>query len=218
MSGVGSGGSRGVNVLVTGELIMANNVASLLAPFDGILVSAKAEVDNAPNGAAINIDILVEGSTVLGISPLVIPDNLLESSQRSIMSAITQFQTISINIDQVGLTSPGGSDLRIILYFISSEEAGEVSTVTLIDNTDSPYNVIATDRFISVDSSSGDVIINLLSPASSTGIPLDIKKSDSSTTYTITVSGNIDGDISVVLDSPWQALSVISNGTIYNIK
>jgi len=213
----GSGGSRGVNVLVAGELIVADNVASLLAPFDGTLVSVKAEVDSQPVGANINIDILVEGGTVLS-SPLVIVDGDFESTQRSIMSAIIQFQTISINIDQVGSTSPGGDDLRLILYFVSSEESGEVSTVTIIDNTDSPYNVVATDRFISVDSSSGNVIINLLAPASSTGIPLDIKKSDNSTTYSITVSGNIDSDTSVVLDSPWQALSIISNGTIYNIK
>jgi len=213
----GSGGSRGVNVLVAGELIVADNVASLLAPFDGTLVSVKAEVDSQPVGANINIDILVEGGTVLS-SPLVIVDGDFESTQRSIMSAIIQFQTISINIDQVGSTSPGGDDLRLILYFVSSEESGEVSTVTIIDNTDSPYNVVATDRFISVDSSSGNVIINLLSPASSAGIPLDIKKSDNSTTYSITVSGNIDSDTSVVLDSPWQALSIISNGTIYNIK
>jgi hypothetical protein len=218
----GSGGSRGVNVLVSGELTVADNVASLLAPFDGTLVSVKAEVDSQPVGADINIDILVEGSTVLS-SPLVIVDGDFESTQRSIMSSIAQFQTISINIEQVGSTSPGGSDLRLILYFVSSEESGEVSTVTLIDhiNPTAPYNVVATDRFISVDSSGGNVIINLLDPATSTGIPLDIKKSDSSTTYAITVntsSGNIDGDTSVVLDSPWQALSVISNGTIYNIK
>jgi hypothetical protein len=216
----GSGGSRGVNVLVAGDLTLADNVASLLAPFDGTLVSAKAEVDSAPSGADINIDILVEGSTVLGVSPLTIPDGTTESTQRSIMSSIIQFQTISINIDQVGSTSPGGADLRMILYFVSSEESGEVSTVTLVDhiNPTAPYNVVATDRFISVDSSGGNVIINLLSPETATGIPLDIKKSDSSTTYAITVSGNIDGDTSVVLDSPWQALSVISNGTIYNIK
>jgi hypothetical protein len=213
----GSGGSRGVNVLVAGTLTEADNVASLLAPFDGTLVSAKAEVDSQPVGADINIDILVEGGTVLGGSLLTIPADAFESTQRSIMCSITQFQTISINIEQVGSTSPGGSDLRLILYFVSSEESGEVSTVTLIDSTDSPYNVVATDRFISVNSSSGNVIINLLSPASSTGIPLDIKKSDSSTTYSITVSGNIDGDTAIVLDSPWQALSVISNGTIYNI-
>jgi hypothetical protein len=220
ISGGGSGGSRGVNVLVTGDLTITDNVASLLAPFDGTLVSAKAEVDSAPSGDDINIDILVEGATVLGASPLTISDGDTESTQRSIMSSIIQFQTISINIDQVGSTSPGGADLRMILYFVSSEESGEVSTVTLIDhiNPTVPYNVVATDRFISVDSSGGNVIINLLSPETATGIPLDIKKSDSSTTYAITVSGNIDGDTSVVLDSPWQALSVISNGTIYNIK
>jgi hypothetical protein len=217
MSGGGSGGSRGVNVLVAGELVMADNVASLLAPFDGTLVSAKAEVDSAPAGADINIDILVEGGTVLGSSLLTIPADAFESEQRSIMSPITQFQTISINIDQVGSSYPGGSDLRLILYFVSSEESGEVGTVTLINPTHSPYPVDTTDRFISVDSSGGNVIINLLDPATSTGIPLDIKKSDNSTTYSITVNGNIDGDTFVVLDSPWQALSIISNGTIYNI-
>jgi len=94
-------------------------------------------------------------------------------------------------------------------------------TITSIDNTDSPYTVLATDRTILADSSGGAITINLPAAASNTGRKIKIKKTNQSgALVTIDASGSetIDGELTaniwfandkyeIVCDgSNWQTL------------
>jgi len=208
--------SKGVNLLVTGVLNDGDeNVASCLAPFGGTITKVRAEVDYAPVGADIIIDILVDEVSVFSSTKLEIPDGSYFSAENTLDTTMSQYSTISINIDQVGVSTRGGQDLRLIFYFEGGPDS-EVTAVTTVDYDDSPFSVLVSHRFIAVDTTLGNVILELEDAALTSGIPYEIKK-NCLDLNTITITGTIDGNSSVVLNRPWQSIRLKSNGTSYNI-
>lgn len=93
---------------------------------------------------------------------------------------------------------------------------------TLIDDTDSPYTVLAGDYYISADTTAA-VISVLLPDAPTTGRVIIIKDhAGTALTNPITVTTvggvvQIDGGTSYAINNNNQAISVIFNGTSYQI-
>lgn len=93
---------------------------------------------------------------------------------------------------------------------------------TAIDNTDSPYTVLTTDQYISVDSST-DVVTLELPNAPDTGkvyVVKDSNGSSASNNITVTTVGGvvtIDGDTSYVLNNNYQAINLLFNGSSYEV-
>lgn len=82
------------------------------------------------------------------------------------------------------------------------------------------YNVTATDVYIGGDASSGSITESLPSGVAFTGQVFVFKKIDATVnTVTINVTGgaNIDGVSTYVLNTQYQSVTVISNGSNYSI-
>lgn len=92
--------------------------------------------------------------------------------------------------------------------------SGSSTTVTAIDDTDSPYTVISTDETIAGNATSGAITVNL-PLATGSGRMLTIKKVDTSAN-TITVDGNgsetIDGSETHVLTS-YESITIVDNAS-----
>ena len=81
----------------------------------------------------------------------------------------------------------------------------------LITSADSPFTPEATDGFVFVDASGGAVTIALPALADTVGVPLTIKKTDSSGNA-VTIDGDgseaIDGATTKTLAAQWDSVSI----------
>lgn len=100
--------------------------------------------------------------------------------------------------------------------------AGGDMTVTPLDDTDSPYTVLGTDEYLSCDVSGGTLTIELEN-APSTGRVVKIKDAggDAATNnISVTTAGGvvtIDGSTTYTMNTNYQAISVLFNGTSYEV-
>lgn len=97
---------------------------------------------------------------------------------------------------------------------IANLQEGE-TTVTSIDDTDSPYTALGTDNVILADDTSGSITINLPAAASSTGKIYYVKKLSASNSVTVdgADSETIDGATTQVLSTQYDALAIVCDGT-----
>lgn len=99
---------------------------------------------------------------------------------------------------------------------------GGIVDITSIDNTDSPYIVLSTDEYLSCDVSLGVLTIQLPN-APTTGRVIIIKDSAgncAANNITVTTVGGvvtIDGGTSFVMNTNYESISVIFNGTSYEV-
>ncbi len=95
-------------------------------------------------------------------------------------------------------------------------------TVTSVDNGDSPYTVLGSDQFLAVDTSGGVVTIRLPN-APATGTVFYVKDSAgtaAASNITVTTVGgavNIDGATSFVMNTAYESISVVFDGTAYEV-
>ena len=95
-------------------------------------------------------------------------------------------------------------------------------TITAIDNTDSPYTVLAADQFIAADVSTAVITVNLPN-TTDTGRVIYIKDSEGNAgtnNITLTTPGGtvtIDGVTSYAMNTNYQSVSVVWTGTEYLI-
>lgn len=93
---------------------------------------------------------------------------------------------------------------------------------TYIDVNTSPYTVLTDDVYLSVDSTGGPITIIFPNPAL-VGEPYIVKdRTGTSAVNNITITtvggvATIDGVTSFIMDSAYQALSIVDNGTSYEI-
>ena len=126
-------------------------------------------------------------------------------------------QTASSGMENAGyvFTSTGDASLPTWQAPISTELG-----ITAVTTT--PYVVLDDDEFLNVDTGIGAISIELPN-APTTGRVIYIKDGDGSAltnNITVTTVGGvvtIDGATSVVMNSDYQSLSVIFNGTAYLI-
>jgi len=213
--------NRGSCLLAQGSLYdEMTNVVSMLIPFEGMLTKIRAEVDVAPVGQDMIIDLLIDGVSIFGDDPddqLHITDSTTLSNEETVSVCIAQYNTLSVNITQAGASETGGEDLRIIVYFDTTQET-DTGGLVFVGASDSPYTVDTADRKIIVDSSEGDIEIILPGVTLVQGLQFYVIK-DGVDTNTITVStddGNINGSSTLEFDTPWGSVLFLSNGTRYN--
>jgi hypothetical protein len=102
------------------------------------------------------------------------------------------------------------------------EDAGVTVAITEIDDTDSPYSVLATDDVIWADSTSGAITVTLPDPATWDTI-LTIKDAAGNSTGSnkITISQNgsetIDGETSIDIKRAYGSYRLVTNGTNWAI-
>lgn len=100
--------------------------------------------------------------------------------------------------------------------------AGGILDITSLDNTDSPYVVLATDEYLSCDVSLGVLTIRL-PDAPTTGRVIYIKDSSgnaNSNNISVTTVGGvvtIDGVTTYTMNQNYQSISVIFNGSSYEV-
>lgn len=114
------------------------------------------------------------------------------------------------------LTSTGSSSLPTW-----QEVPGSVVTITPVDFGDTPYTVLAFDQFLSVDSTGGAISI-LLEDAPAVGRVVIIKDSTGTAvganSMTITTVGGavlVDGATTFTMNSAYQAINVVFDGSKY---
>ena len=99
---------------------------------------------------------------------------------------------------------------------------GSVLTLTAITDADTPYTVLATDQYLSCNVSGGVLTIDLAN-APATGRVVNVKDAGGdAATNNITVSTvggaiNIDGALTFVMNTDFEAANFIFNGATYEV-
>lgn len=125
---------------------------------------------------------------------------------------ITELQLISAIGDDLNLVGDDG----IQSYRLTAAQLKAYVRPGITSTTTTPYTVVAADDIILIDASGGAKTVNLPAAASNNKRVLTIKKTDSGTNA-ITIDGNstelIDADQTLVMDLPYQSVTLVCNGT-----
>lgn len=144
--------------------------------------------------------------------------NQLSVAEFGYMAGVTS--SVGAKINQVSVAEMGylagvTSGIQAQINAISGMTENNKVQVTAIDDGDSPYTVLSTDEVIVCDSTSGNVVINLLAVAASgKGRVLDVKKVASANTCTVTADSSgtpdlIDGAASKAISNQWDNLTIV---------
>lgn len=104
----------------------------------------------------------------------------------------------------------------------AAPSSSSVITITALDNTDSPYTVLLSDYYMSCDTTSGVLTVNLPN-APTTGTVFIVKDSagtaDTNNITITTVGGvvTIDGATTYVMNTEYESASLVFNGTSYEV-
>jgi hypothetical protein len=98
--------------------------------------------------------------------------------------------------------------------------ASRYDSVTAKTNADSPYTALVLDDTLLCDASSGAITINLYATSGTSGLKLNIKKTDSSVNA-ITIDGDttetIDGSLTKVISTQYDSITIQSDGSNWHI-
>lgn len=128
----------------------------------------------------------------------------------------------TLNYDKLSFTgSSSVIDVSTTNKLYAPEDA-LVPSYTAIDNTDSPYTVLYTDSYISVDSSGGAVTIRLPNAPFTKKVFTVKDRTGSAATNNITVTTlggavSIDAGTSFVMNNNYSSTRLVFNGTSYEI-
>lgn len=128
--------------------------------------------------------------------------------------ASDQLGTANITGGSGIVVTPGANTITISSSGITPANYTNVNT--------SPYVVLVTDEYLSVDSSGGPITIQLPNAATLSQVFIIKDRTGSAATNNITVTTvgglvNIDGATSFVMNTAYQAINVIGNGSTYEI-
>jgi len=96
------------------------------------------------------------------------------------------------------------------------------TNLTYTNVNTSPYVVLSTDEYLSVDCSGGAITVQLPNAATLGQVYIIKDRTGSSATHNITVTTvggavNIDGATSFVMNTNYETIQVIGNGTTYEV-
>lgn len=131
---------------------------------------------------------------------------------------------VTESLDQLGtavITAGTGINVTAGANTITIAAAGVV-TLSYTSVNSSPYVVLSSDDFISVDSSGGAITVQLPNAATlgRTYVIKDQTGSAATNNITVTTVGgavNIDGAATFVMNTAYQAVSIIGNGFTYEL-
>jgi hypothetical protein len=156
------------------------------------------------------------------------------ATNNSINNTLASGSKISSTIEGAVVTSSIGvlsSVTGTAGYVLTANAAGSApsfqvlpgtSSFTYTDVSSSPYVVLTTDNYISVDCSGGIITIQLPNTAT-LGRSFIIKdRTGSAAAFNITVTTvggavNIDGATTFVMNTAYESINVIGNGSTYEI-
>ncbi len=133
-------------------------------------------------------------------------------------------KVLTMASDQLGtavITAGTGITITPTANTITISATGTTNlTYTAVSTT--PYVVLTTDEYIAVDSSGGTRTIQLPNTATSGRVYIIKDKTGSAATNNITVTTvggavNIDGATTLVMNTAYEAVSIMGNGTTYEI-
>lgn len=103
-----------------GALYMKTGAGLFLLPYAGTIVSVTAVTNSAPTGASVNLDVLLNGTTLWPTNPSNRPNIPISGMASGIAipdtTAFAAGSTLSVNVLQVGSTVPG-SDLTVAVRY-----------------------------------------------------------------------------------------------------
>jgi hypothetical protein len=128
-------------------------------------------------------------------------------------TAIPSGGVINVNGDQIYIGTAASGDTLVIAY---------APTYTSVNAAASPYTVTSTDNYISVDVTGGAVTLLLPNDpgASRTFTVKDRGGMAATNTITVTTVGGVvllDGATSFVMNTDYEAINILFNGTSYEI-
>lgn len=148
---------------------------------------------------------------------LLPPGTVVETLTGDTGPAVTPDGANNINvIGGMGITTSGSG------HTLTVTSTGVFYQYVNVTFADSPYTVLITDTYVSVDSSGGPV--TLLFPNSALlGEPYVVKDrtgSAAANNITVTTVGgavDFDGSATFVMDNDYQSVSIIGNGSTYEL-
>ncbi len=133
-------------------------------------------------------------------------------------------KVVTLDSDQLGTaTITAGSGITVTPGANTITISGSGLTPVSYTNVNtSPYVVLSTDQYISVDSSGGAITIQLPNAATLSRVFVVKDRTGSAATNNITVTTvggavNIDGATTFVMNTAYQSINIIGNGSTYEI-
>lgn len=113
--GAGAGGI-GIAFIVPGAAIVKAKLAQVLIPGTLTISSVIIYSDDAPTGASLIVDINKNGTTIFttqGNRPQIAAGGYYDESGTPDITSFAKGDRMSVDIDQIGSTNPGGNDLLV---------------------------------------------------------------------------------------------------------
>lgn len=204
-------------VLVTDTLILVDTAGG------GVELDLPAVASNAGR----TIMIVDEGGVAGTTAAITIDPNGAETIDGSATSATINedFGHMCLYCDGTQWLSWSGSR-ALSVWDATTEVSGAAvvqsvanwaGSITAVNFAASPYAGLATDEVIATDATGGAIAITLPPPVARKTIKVIDTTGTISSTNTVTVSQNaaelIDGATSIVMDTPYESLTLVSDGT-----
>lgn len=90
------------------DLVLDNNIPGILfSPYNMAITSVRADVDVAPTGSAIVVDMKKNGTTMLDASKIIIPADSTGGAGSLVDSSLSVGDKLTFSLEQIGSTAPG---------------------------------------------------------------------------------------------------------------
>ena len=102
-----------------GTLVAETGASRLVLPFDATLVSVRAAAGTAPTGAAIIVDVNIDGTTAFttqGDRPTIGAGTNASAAETPAVTALPAGSYLTVDIDQIGSTV-AGADLTVTIEY-----------------------------------------------------------------------------------------------------
>lgn len=115
--GAGGSGSWPIAFSFAGSLVAVTGASKYPVPLAGTIVSAQAAVGTDPTGASVIVDVLKNGTTIYTTQanrPTIAAGTNESAAALPDVTAVAAGDLLSVNIAQVGSTTPG-ADLTVVV-------------------------------------------------------------------------------------------------------
>lgn len=186
-----------VNIVGSGNITTNGSGSTLTATLTGTTNHA-IQLGNS-SGSLTSLGVANNGQIPIG-----------SSGANPVLATLTAGNNISITNGAGSITIAANSGAQV------------VGSYTAVNHAASPYTVLATDYYIAVDSTAGTVSI-LLPNAPTTGRIFVVKDTDGQSAInniTVTTVGGvvtIDGSTSFIMNTAYESVSLLFNGTSYEV-
>ena len=115
--GIIPGQAKNISLTLNGSLVVGVKQLSFMVNSACTISAVYAKVDIAPTGADLQIDVNKNGTTIFTTQsnrPIIVATGTTDLSGTPDVTGFAQYDILSIDIDQVGSTVAGGSNLYLV--------------------------------------------------------------------------------------------------------